>query len=185
MNRRKRKPAHAYMYSFIDELMASTTEPLSAENRAWQLGRMRDALQTIESGEQPTPDDWRLCCDAVNMLETLTTAGGTLPDENGALCDGWWLGCDGEPVRVTDASGMLQDAITALATAAGRKSRHGSIRLDGPGIKTMRAVLDDYADLLAALPARTTIRAHRQTERRVHEISSGKKRPHDVEVVSL
>lgn len=185
MTRRKRTPVHLYTYGVIDELMASTTEPLSAEKRAWQLARMRHALHTIESGEQPTATDWRLCSDAVNMIETLTTAGAVLADDNGKPCAGWWPGCDGEPVRVTDASGMLHDAITALALAGRRQFTHGAIRLDGSGIQTMRAVLDDYADLLAALPARTIVRAHRQTERRIHEISTGKKRPHDVEIVSL
>ena len=185
MSRRKRTPVHVYTYGVIDELMASTTEPLSAEKRAWQLARMRHALQTIESGDQPTPVDWRLCSDAVNMLETLTTSGATMTDDDGNPCSGWWPGCDGEPVRVTDASGMLKDAITALATAGRRHFSHGAIRLDGPGIQTMRAVLDDYADLLAALPARTIIRAHRQTEKRIHDISRGKKKPHDVEVVAV
>jgi hypothetical protein len=50
---------------------------------------------------------------------------------------------------------------------------------------TVSIITPTRATLLTHLAARTTIRAHRQTERRVHEISTGKKRPHDVEVVSL
>jgi hypothetical protein len=181
----KRKPPHQYTYSLLDELAASTTQPLAPEKQAWQLGRMRFALQTIETGAEPTATDWRLCSDAVNMLEMLVTGGATMPGDDGKPCPGWWLGCDGEPVRVTDASGMLEDAITAMAAAGQRYFLHGTIRLDGAGIQTMRAVLDDYAELIGALPARTIIRAHRQTEKRIHEINTGKRRPHDVEIVKL
>lgn len=181
----KRTPPHRFTYSLFDELAASTTQPLDPQKQAWQLNRMRFALQTIESGDQPTATDWRMCSDAVNILEVLITGGATLPGDDGTPCAGWWPGCDGEPVRVNDASGMLQDAIEAMAMAGRRYFTHGTIRLDGAGITTMRAVLDDYAELIAALPARTVIRAHRQTEKRIHEINTGKRRPHDVEIVKL
>jgi hypothetical protein len=46
-------------------------------------------------------------------------------------------------------------------------------------------VLHVYRDLLEVLPARTMIKAHRETERRIHEILVGKKQPHDVEVMDL
>jgi hypothetical protein len=57
--------------------------------------------------------------------------------------------------------------------------------LDGSGIQAVRSVLADYSDLLEVLPARTMIKAHRETERRIHEILAGKKKPHDVEVMDL
>jgi hypothetical protein len=57
--------------------------------------------------------------------------------------------------------------------------------LDGSGIQAVRSVLADYVDLLEALPARTMIKAQRETERRIHEILVGKKQPHDIEVMSL
>jgi hypothetical protein len=39
--------------------------------------------------------------------------------------------------------------------------------------------------VLAALPERTMVQCHRDTERRLREIMSGKRRPHDVEVITL
>jgi hypothetical protein len=47
----------------------------------------------------------------------------------------------------------------------------------------VRTVLANYAELLDMLPARTMIRCHRLTEKRIHAILDGRKRPHDVEIV--
>jgi len=46
-------------------------------------------------------------------------------------------------------------------------------------------VLEDYAELLEQLPARTVIQAHRLTEQRIRETFAGRKRPQDVEVMDL
>jgi hypothetical protein len=84
-----------------------------------------------------------------------------------------------------DSGGLLMDAITALAVAGKRNRAGGSIRMDGAGIKSVRAILSDYAELLDVLPARVMIRCHRLTEKRLHELLDGKRRPHDVEITSL
>ena len=81
-----------------------------------------------------------------------------------------------------DESGLLLDAITALAMAGRRNLAGAAIRLDGAGIQSVRAILEDYAALLDVLPARTMIRCHRLTEKRLHELMAGKRKPHDIEV---
>jgi hypothetical protein len=101
--------------------------------------------------------------DAVNLMETLTVEM--------QVCE--------------DTSGLLMDAITALAMAGRRNLAGGAIRLDGAGIQAVRAILEDYAALLDVLPARTMIRCHRLTEQRLHEIFDGKRKPHDVLVTSM
>jgi len=162
------RPKH---YTLMDELTASPTEPLPAEYRRHQLTRMYDGLAAMEKAPSPTTDDWRVVSDAVNLMETLTVTN-----------NGWWMGCDGEPVQITDASGLLMDAVTALAMA-GRRNLAGSvIRLDGAGIQAVRAVLEDYAALIDALSARVMIRCHRLTEKRLHELLDGKRKPHDVAI---
>lgn len=163
--RRKKPPrqVHIYTYSHLDELMASPTEPLPQEKRTHQLTRMWQGLAAIEGDALPSPEDWRLCSDAVNLIETMV-----------------------KDMRVAeDTSGLLPDAIAALAYAGRRYFTHGAIRLDGPGIHAVRSVLENYAELLDQLPARTIIRAHRLTERRIHAIHTGQRRPHDVEVMAL
>ncbi len=149
-------------YTAIDELFASATEPLPTALRQHQLTRMFTGLQALERGEQPTKDDWRVCSDAVNLMETMI-----------------------DMEIVADPDGLLMDAITGLALAGKRNLAGGAIRLDGPGIQSVRALLADYATLIEQLPARTMIKVHRATEKRLREILSGRKRPHDVEVIDL
>ena len=170
--RKPSKPIHIYHYNLMDVLMASPTQPLQDNLRRHQLTRMHQGLEAMEKAPAPTTDDWRVVSDAVNIMETLVNNSP-------------WLDCDGDPVEITDASGLLPDAVTAMAMAGKRHRAGGNIRLDGSGIQAVRSVLADYGDLLEALPARTMIKAHRETERRIHEILTGKKKPHDVEVMDL
>jgi mRNA-degrading endonuclease YafQ of YafQ-DinJ toxin-antitoxin module len=149
-------------YNMLDELMASATQPMPVEYRTHQLTRMYQGLHSLETADEPTPDDWRVVSDAVNMLETLVVEM--------QVCE--------------DGSGLLPDAIRGLAVAGQRHKREGKqLRLDGPGISAVRAVLASYADLLCALPARTMYRCHRLTEKRIHDILAGRKQPHSVEML--
>lgn len=159
----KRKPAsRPKTYNMLHEMLASPTEPLPQEYRTHQLTRMYEGLHALETADNPSTEDWRVVSDAVNMLETLVVEM--------QVCE--------------DASGLLQDAIRGLATAGQRNKREGKpIRLDGPGIQAVRAVLASYAELLDLLPARTMYRCHRLTEQRIHDILAGRKWPHDVEIV--
>jgi mRNA-degrading endonuclease YafQ of YafQ-DinJ toxin-antitoxin module len=160
---KRRAPTWRKHYTIMDELMASPTEPLPAEYRRHQLTRMYDGLAAMEQAPSPTTNDWRVVSDAVNLMETLI--------ETMQVCE--------------DASGLLMDAITAMAMAGKRNLAGNAIRLDGAGIQAVRAILEDYAALLDVLPARTMIRCHRLTEKRLHELLDGKRKPHDVEVTLL
>ena len=170
--RRPQQPRVIRHYTMWHEMMASPTEPLPQEWRTHHLTRMWQGLVAMETAPAPNTDDWRVCSDAVNMLETLVTRGP-------------WLACDGTMVDIADTSGLLQDAITALAMAGRRHRAGGQIRLDGQGIRAVRAVLEDYAMVLETLPARSMVRCHRLTEQRIAEILAGKRLPHDVEVMDL
>lgn len=160
--KRRRKPVEVYTYSALDEMFASPLTPTPERSRVHQLTRMWQGLASIESAPAPTTDDWRVCSDAVNLMETLVAQG-----------------------IVEDASGLLADAVKGLAIAGARSLEGHPIRLDGPGIQAVRAMLEDYAELLAMLPHRTMIRCHRATEKRIREIFRGKGAPHDVEVMAL
>ena len=160
--KRKPKPTYIYTYTQWDLLLASPTEPMPEAKRTHQLTRMWGGLAAIERGAAPSTDDWRVCSDAVNLMESLVAAG--------------W---------VEDAQGLLGDAVRALALAGRRHLAGGAIRLDAAGIQAVRAVLEDYAAALAQIDHRTMIYAHRRTEARIREIHQGRKRPHDVEVMAL
>ena len=153
------RPKH---YTLMDEMMASPIDLLPVEYRRHQLTRMYDGLAAMEKAPSPTTDDWRVVSDAVNLMETLI--------ETMKVCE--------------DESGLLMDSITALAMAGKRHRAGRAIRLDGAGIQAVRAILEDYAALIDVLPARVMIRCHRLTEKRLHELMAGKRKPHDVEITS-
>ena len=150
-------------YTLLDEIAASPTELLREHWRTYQLTRMYEGLAAMEKSPTPTTDDWRVVSDAVNLMETLVV--------DMKVCE--------------DTSGLLMDAITAMALAGKRNMAGSAIRLDGAGIQAVRAVLEDYAALLNVLPARTMIRCHRLTEQRLHELLDGKRKPHDVEITAV
>jgi hypothetical protein len=150
-------------YSLIQEMFASDTDPMPQSWREHTIKRMRAGLDALERGKDPSTDDWRLCSDAVNMVETLVD----------------------DLREMQDPDGLLMDAITALALAGKRNLAGKKIRLDGPGIIAMRSLLDAYQEAVEFLPARIMIRAHRRTERRLWDIQDGRRRPRDVEVVKL
>lgn len=160
--KRRLRPAPRATYSLIDELTASPTAPMPEAKRLHQLTRMWEGLRAIELAPEPTTEDWRVCSDAVNLMETLVSMG-----------------------KVNDSSGLLMDAVTALAMAGRRHIKGGPIRLDALGIQAVRAVLEDYASVLDHLSARTMVRCHRHTEQRLRAIMAGRHQPHDVEVIDL
>jgi len=151
-------------YSLLDTLFARPDAPMPADKRRHQLTRMYGGLHSLETAPAPTPDDWRVVSDAVNLMETLVM--------DMQICE--------------DASGLLPDAVAALALAGARHMETGApIRLNAQDIHTVRAVLSDYSAMLDTLSDRTMTECHRLTERRLHDIQAGRRRPHDVEIMKL
>jgi len=146
-------------YTIWDAMLASPTEPMSEKQRRHQLTRMWSGLAGLETSAEPTKDDWFVCSDAVNLMETLV-----------------------EQKHIVDPNNMLFDAIRALAEAGQRSFAGKPLRLDGAGIQAIRGVLADYTMVLESLPARTMIHCHRLTEKRLNEIMKGKMKSHDVSV---
>lgn len=143
-------------YTIIHEISASPTDPLPDEKITHQLTRMYQGLHNIETAESTTIDDWCVVSDALNLMEMLVEMG---------VCQ--------------DTTGLLKDAMESLGAANQRRVKGMSMRLDGVGIKAVRAVLEDYAEVIKVLPARTMIRCHRLTEIRLRDILKGKKQKHD------
>ena len=164
-NRRRKHaaPVYVYTYSPIEILLASPTEPMPLTFRTHHLSKMHEGLRAMQRDAQPTTDHWRVCADAINLMETMVL----------------------EMQVAADPGGLLNDAIAAMALAGNRHRSHGAIRLDGPGIQAISAVLDDYAALLDVLPERTMKAAHRRTEQRIQAILQNRRQPHDIEVIDL
>ena len=158
----KRKKHHPIWYTMMDVMMASPDKPIDASKRRHQLTRMWDGLASIETAPAPSTEDWRVCSDAVNLMETMVNMQ-----------------------IVEDANGLINDAVTALAMAGKRHMKNGVIRLDAQGMQAVRAVLEDYASVIEQISERTLIQVHRNTEKRIREILVGRKQPHDVEVMDI
>lgn len=159
-------------YTMMDELLASTTTPLPGDKQRHQLARMPGGLHEMLTADKPSTDAWRVLSDAVNLLETLVI-GGEAPVRDaatGKVIASHWRGCDGQPVEVRDSCNLLGDAIAALAEAGKRAFNGQPLRLTGPGLHAVRCVLQDYEAALQHLPARTMVRCHRATEKRIREI---------------
>lgn len=162
--KRSQRTHHVMTYGLLDTLFASPDAPMPAEKRRHQLTRMYGGLRAMETAPAPTRDDWRVVSDAVNLMETLV--------KDMRLCE--------------DSSGLLDDAVKAMAIAGARHVETGAAnRLDGAGIHAVRSVLEDYAAMLETLSARTMTECHRLTERRGHEILRGVRQPHDVVVTAI
>ena len=170
MKKRRHSPARQRIYTLLHEISASQTETLPKDWQTSQLSSMWDGLALLKSGSATT-NDWRICSDAVNLMETFIT-------------DGPWLDCGGDRVEIEDGQGLLMDAVTAMAMAGKRHKAGEALRLLDEEVPAVAGLLEDYAALIAVLPQRTMIRCHRLTEQRIHEILAGKRRPYDVEIVT-
>lgn len=144
--------------SLVEALLASPTRPMPPAQRVHHLGAIYGGLRELEQAKAPTPDDWRRVADGINMMETLVERG-----------------------VAEDSSGLLRDAIVAMAEASLRPV----VRLDGPGITAVRAVLEDYAALVDILPHRMMIECLRATDRRIREMQAGRLRSSDIIVASI
>ena len=163
MTRLSRNRRLSSAYSLMDELLASATEPMPAASQNYQLTRIYQGLTALESATEPTVNDWHLVADGYNMMETLVL----------------------EMKVCVDACGLLQDASRAMYLAGQKHLAGGSLRLAGDGAKAVRAVVEDYAEVIAQVPHRLMIKCHRLTEKRVQRIKTGQPQPHDQKVVAL
>jgi hypothetical protein len=160
--KKRRHSHHEPIYTLLDAMTASTTEPLADTQHTLRLEAMRLSLIELERGEHPERMHWMHLCDSANLLEALESMG-----------------------VIEDEGNQIEAAVLALAEAARRARAGAPIRLSGPGMQAVRGMLEDFTELVAEIPARTMITAYRQVHRRVREIHQGKRRAGDVEVVTL
>lgn len=146
-------------YSLWDELMADPVKPLAVKDRLYTVGGMQQALEKLKSDPHPTVADWRLLSDMVNLMHTLVDMG-----------------------ELFDSQELLRDVMEAMVDVSNRHKAGQALRFDGPGLRAMHSLFEDFAQVLDVLPARTMVRCHRLTEKRMRAILNGQVRPSDVVV---
>ena len=84
-----------------------------------------------------------------------------------------------------DPDGLLQDAFDCLkrATAATR-SPGDPVTLPASDFPAVANMIEDWAAIMVAAPARDVIRAFRATHRRIQDIEAGRLQPHDYTVTT-
>lgn len=143
-------PGH---YTLWDELRADPVHPLSIKDRLNTVGKMADSMNALKLEPCPPVEDWRRLSDMVNMVTTLVEMGELL-----------------------DSHALLADACEAMVKASDRYKAGQPLRFDGPGVQAMDALYQDFAAAVSVLPARTMIRCHRLTVKRLQAIRKGQQK---------
>lgn len=128
-------------YSLIDELMASPTEPLAENKRAAYMNKAWVAYHVM-AGDSPSYAAADICVDIISMVQSLVAMD-----------------------VVEDASGLLLDAQSALGHCVQHYPEGIALSLTEDGAHAVSAVLEDYAEALAQVPARIMVRCHRRAEK--------------------
>lgn len=162
MSRPKTKvPTFAPRYNARHMRKASRTRPMAIHLRDQMVRLMRAGLRAFAE-DRATPEDWRVCSDPINLLETMVEQK--------------WL---------ADAEGLLVDAVNALGAAGARNMKGEPLRLDADGLAAVTHAVDDYEEMLGHLSEFDVLLAINITERRIHAILHGRQRDGDVEVTAL
>lgn len=156
----RKKPRRARwvpIYSAIVVSLSSTSSPMPLAFREQMLWELRAAVQAMAGeGDGPTLEHWRVCCDAVNVLETIVTKG--------------WA---------TDPDGLQREALNGLAEA-GRAAEAGApLALTAAAAEAMRYLIDDYEQCLAGLAEKSMRIALNETDRRTYALRHGINRDHN------
>lgn len=160
---KSRRPSVAQIdcFSMLDELLASPTDP-APEVHTQRIAAARAAVASMRSLETASITSWSLCCMVGNILETMLQHG-----------------------LVADPDGLLQDGFDALKRATEAVRAPGApAALPPADFPVVEAMVEDWAAVMVAMPARDIIRAFRATDRRIRDIEAGRLQPHDYTVTT-
>ncbi len=136
----------SYGYSVAEELSASEMRPLHQRKLAPITAACAAAVQAVAAGAADV-EHWRVLADATNLAETLLD------------------------MRVFDDPGNLfRDGVSAVVTLGRQHGSDERMQLRPEQLEHLQEFGEAYAQMLQQTPARTYIRAHRATERRLREL---------------
>lgn len=140
-------------YTLWDELRADPVQPLAIQDRINTVGKMADSMAALKLDPCPPVEDWRRLSDMVNMVHTLVDMG-----------------------EMVDSQALLADVLEAMVKASDRYKAGQPLRFDGPGVQAMDALFQDFSTAVSVLPARTMIRCHRLTVKRLQAVRKGQQK---------
>lgn len=143
MSHRRKQPSHRFnhreMFTLAEVMIASPVNPMPRADAQQRHAATLHHLEQLATAPAPTALDWRTVAMAGNVLEVLLAQGIT-----------------------QDPEGLLYQAFEALRAAAHRTHAGGHIRLTGPGLVAVRAMVRDWGDILEQCPHRTLLQAFRR-----------------------
>ena len=135
-----------YTYTEADALVASEFKPLHIRKRGPMVERVQKAAHKV-AYETPQIEDWRELADAVNLAETLLD------------------------MRVfDDPDGLFTDMVAAICQLSRNHGEGKPMRLNAVQLSHLLEFADCFAQMLQQTPARTYIRAHLATEKRLRKL---------------
>ena len=140
---------------------ASAIKPLPEWQMNFHLTKVNAGLQDLQLADGVQIEGWEAVSDAINILASL-----------------------GELGLISDASGEIDRAKNAMGEAGERYLANGALRLSGPGVQTVRQLLEDYEEVVRGLTERQFLQACRNAAKRIREIRRGHVSPGD-KVVAL
>lgn len=157
---RKRK---AYRPRAVIADPLSLLRPADPARKTRLLAKFWSALESMARGQHPGEEDWRLLSDAINTVETMAVHMRKLV-----------------PAEVMPA---VNAAIAAMVGAANRFKAGQGMRLDGPGLESLREVVDIYEQCLDGFTEHEMAQAQAETQRRMNALLRSP--VHSKEVVTL
>ena len=139
-------------YSHFDELLANPVNPFPVEKQTYFLTRIYEALDAITA--EPDIENWRTLADVINLLTTLVEDMDVMQDSE---------------KTIQQAKDVIRKAF---------ESNNRSLSVVDSGI--IHALVESLEEAVQTLPARTVIRAHRLTEKRVQSILNGNRKHGDI-----
>jgi len=139
-------------YTHFDELLANPVNPFPVDKQTYFLTRIYEALDAITA--EPDIENWRTLADVINLLTTLVEDMDVLED----------------------SERIIQQAKDVIRKAF--ESNNRSLSVVDSGI--IHALVESLEEAVQTLPARTVIRAHRLTEKRVQSILNGNRQHGDI-----
>lgn len=166
LTRRRASLQNIGMFTLVDEMLASPTEPWPESEFAARVMAARASLERLQVPRPATAfgSDWAVLTMVGNLVTVLLERG-----------------------HIADPDGLLADARAALQAPLERYTdRAGLLSISAAEARVVGFVIDDWDEVMRGLPARTMVRACRECERRVAAIDNGRPlRTTDVSVSML
>ena len=143
-------------YSFMHELLASPTEPMPVSTQNAYFEMIIKALEEVDS--ELSVQHWNALSEMVNIMQTLVLQG---------LCE--------------DASGLVEDAVEALANAGRCHLDGAAMQLNPSEQSSVRAIAADFIEVTQVIPHREMVRCHRATQIRIDTFRKNR----DAEIIDL